>query len=214
MLVRAEVVTYTVRSPCPCPVRVSARRTHPHVSAPTDDDASLDRAFQDGDERALAAAYDRWSPLVFTIAVRSLANASDAEDVTQKVFIAAWRGRGGFDPARSRLLAWLIGITRHVIADTHEARSRQRRLEDSLAATIPAHRIDDSLSVVNRVLVGDEIDRLEPVPRQVMRLAFFDDLTQVQIADSLGLPLGTVKSHMRRSLTRLRTRLEVSDDSS
>ncbi|WP_241978907.1 MULTISPECIES: RNA polymerase sigma factor [unclassified Cryobacterium] len=184
------------------------------MSAPTDDDASLDRAFQDGDERALAAAYDRWSPLVFTIAVRSLANASDAEDVTQKVFIAAWRGRGRFDPARSRLPAWLIGITRHVIADTHEARSRQRRLEDSLAATIPAHRVDDSLSVVNRVLVGDEIDRLEPVPRQVMRLAFFDDLTQVQIADSLGLPLGTVKSHMRRSLTRLRTRLEVSDDSS
>ena len=101
-----------------------------------------------------------------------------------------------------------------MIADTHEARSRQRRLEDSLAATIPAHRVDDSLSVVNRVLVSDEIDRLEPVPRQVMRLAFFDDLTQVQIADSLGLPFGTVKSHMRRSLTRLRTRLEVSDDSS
>ncbi|SDM74337.1 RNA polymerase sigma-70 factor, ECF subfamily [Cryobacterium flavum] len=213
MLVRAEVDTRSVRPKRPCPVRVSARRTHTHVSAPTDDDAALARAFQDGDERALAAAYARWSPLVFTIAVRSLANAADAEDVTQKVFIAAWRGRSGFDPARSRLPAWLIGITRHVVADTHEARSRQRRLEESIAATIPAHRVDDSVSVVNRVLVGDEIDRLEPVPRQVMRLAFFDDLTQVQIADSLGLPLGTVKSHMRRSLTRLRTRLEVSDDS-
>ncbi|MDJ0338120.1 sigma-70 family RNA polymerase sigma factor [Cryobacterium sp. PH31-O1] len=182
------------------------------MSAFTDDDAALARAFQDGDERAMAAAYTRWSPLIFTIAVRSLANTADAEDVTQKVFIAAWRGRAGFDPTRSRLPAWLIGITRHLVADTHEARSRQRRLEESLASIIPPQHSDDSASVVNRVLVGDEIDQLEPVPRQVMRLAFFDDLTQVQIADCLGLPLGTVKSHMRRSLRRLRTRLEVSDD--
>ncbi len=179
----------------------------------TDDDAALARNFRTGDERALAAVFARWSPLVFTFALRSLANTADAEDVTQKVFIAAWRGRSGFDPARSRLPAWLVGITRHVIADTHEARSRQRRLEVSLATTMPSHRVDDSVGVVNRVLVGDEIDRLEPVPREVMRLAFFDDLTQVQIADSLGLPLGTVKSHMRRSLTRLRARLDVTDDS-
>ncbi|TFC29916.1 sigma-70 family RNA polymerase sigma factor [Cryobacterium sp. TMT1-3] len=213
MLVRAEVNTRGVWTPPPCPVRVSARRTHPHVSAFTDDDAALAGAFREGDERALAAAYARWGPLVFTIAVRSLTNAADAEDVTQKVFIAAWRGRAGFDSGRSQLPAWLIGITRHVIADTHEARSRRRRLEQALAATIPTQHVDDSISVVNRVLVGDEIDRLEPVPRQVMRLALFDDLTQVQIADNLGLPLGTVKSHMRRSLTRLRTRLEVSDDS-
>ena len=213
MLVPAEVDTRTVPLPQPSPVRVLARRTHPDVSAPTDDDAALARAFQNGDERALAAAYARWSPLVFTIAVRSLANAADAEDITQKVFIGAWRGRARFDPNRSRLPAWLIGITRHVIADAHEARSRQRRIEQALAATIPPHRADDSITVVNRVLVGDEIDRLEPVPRQVMRLAFFHDLTQAQIADHLGLPLGTVKSHMRRSLTRLRARLEVSDDS-
>ncbi|TFD72377.1 sigma-70 family RNA polymerase sigma factor [Cryobacterium gelidum] len=213
MLVRAEVGARGARSTRFCPIRVSARRTHTDVSAPTDDDEALARAFRGGDERALAVAYARWSPLVFTIAVRSLANAADAEDVTQKVFIAAWRGRAGFDPARSRVPAWLIGITRHVVADTHEARSRQRRLEESLALTMPQHRFDDSVGVVNRVLVGDEIDRLEPVPRQVVRLAFFGDLTQVQIADSLGLPLGTVKSHMRRSLTRLRTRLEVSDDS-
>jgi len=213
MLVCAEVDTRGVWPPSPCPVRVSARRTHPDVSATIDDDAVLTRNFQGGDEQALAAVYARWSALVYTIAVRSLANTTDAEDVTQQVFIAAWHGRAGFDPARSRLPAWLIGITRHVIADTHEARSRQRRLEVSLATTLPSHRVDDSVGVVNRVLVGDEIDRLEPVPRQVMRLAFFDDLTQVQIADSLGLPLGTVKSHMRRSLTRLRMRLEVSDDS-
>lgn len=213
MLVRAEVATGSVRLTRPCPVSVSARRTYPDVSAPTDDDAALTSNFQGGDEHALTAVYARWSPLVFTMAVRSLANAADAEDVTQKVFIAAWRGRAGFDPVRSRLPAWLIGIARHVIADTHEARSRQRLLEASLATSLPSHRADDSVAVVNRVLVGDEIDRLEPVPRQVVRLAFFEDLTQAQIADSLGLPLGTVKSHMRRSMTRLRTRLEVSDDS-
>ncbi|MBC7441428.1 MAG: sigma-70 family RNA polymerase sigma factor [Ramlibacter sp.] len=184
------------------------------VTALTDDDdhAQLVAAFQAGNEHALAQAYARWSSLVYTIAVRSLGDPTEAEDVTQKVFIAAWRGRANFEPSRSRLPAWLVGITRHTVADAHEARSRRRRVEESVLAERELSQADESADIADRVMMNDELQRLGPVPQQVMQLAFYDDLTHTQIADSLGMPLGTVKSHIRRSLTRLRTRLEANDD--
>lgn len=176
------------------------------------DDHRLYAAFREGDEAALAEAYARWSPLVYTLAVRSLGDPTDAEDVTQKVFLAAWRGRAGFDPLRSPLPAWLVGITRHSIADAHEARARQRRVEQVLVQHEPRHTADESDSIADRVMVQEALGQLSPVPQQVMHLAFYADLTQMQIADNLGLPLGTVKSHIRRSLNHLRTRLEVTDE--
>jgi RNA polymerase sigma factor (sigma-70 family) len=158
--------------------------------------------------------HDRWSSLVYTLAVRSLGDTGEAEDVTQKVFIAAWRGRTGFDEGRAALPAWIVGIARHTIADAHEARARRRRVEQAMLDDTALVVVDDSADVAERLLLGEELNRLDPVPQRVMRLAFYDDLTHVQIADSLGLPLGTVKSHIRRSLTRLRTRLEANDDAS
>ena len=201
--------------------RYRSRRQHVHVSAPyansTDDErdqSNLVASFRAGDEQALAEAYARWSSLVYTLAVRSLGDTGEAEDVTQKVFIAAWRGRTGFDENRAALPAWIVGIARHAIADAHEARARRRRLEQSLVDEADLYTVDESADVAERLLIGEELNRLEPVPQRVMRLAFYEDLTHVQIADSLGLPLGTVKSHIRRSLTRLRTRLEANDDAS
>jgi RNA polymerase sigma-70 factor (ECF subfamily) len=180
-----------------------------------DDHAQLAEAFCRGDEQALAEAFTRWSPLVYTIAVRSLGDHTEAEDVTQRVFIDAWRGRHGFDPERSRLPAWIVGITRHATADAHEARSRLRRVTDAAIADTArvavSDPVDESNAIIDRVLLGQELLLLEPVPQQVMRLAFYDDLTHLQIADTLGLPLGTVKSHIRRSLGRLRSRLEGTD---
>lgn len=181
------------------------------VSTALDDATELALRFAAGDERALAEIYGQWSSLVYSLAVRSLGDATDAEDVTQKVFVAAWQGRERFDPARASVSAWLVGITRHTIADTHQARSRERSITEQVAAITgdemaPAPETD----LADRLLIADEMARLDPLPRAVVRLAFFDDLTHLQIAERLGIPVGTVKSHIRRSLSKLRGRLEVS----
>ena len=175
---------------------------------PDDELPELEHRFQQGDERALVTAYERWSALVYTLALRSLGRASDAEDVLQRTFVSAWEGRANYDPDRGHLSAWLVGISRHRIADALEARSRLRDLDERLraAAGEPAHGETD---LADRLLIADEIARLDTTAREVVRLAFYDDLTHTQIAERLGLPVGTVKSHIRRSLYRLRSRLEV-----
>ena len=184
------------------------RRAMTHDEAA--DEARMTRAFVSGDESALAEVYNRWSSLVFTLAVRSLGDRGDAEDVTQKVFVSAWTGRSTFRPERSSLSAWLVGITQNKIADTHEARARVRRLHEQLAATTSrGEAVVEDFDLADTLMVADEISRLEPDAQAIMRLAFFDDLTHNQIADRLELPLGTVKSHIRRSLQRMRTRLEA-----
>lgn len=182
------------------------------VEVEVDPDVRLATAFAAGDEGALRDAYARWAGLVHSLAIRSLGDPRDAEDVTQKVFVEAWRGRARYDPGRSRLGAWLVGITRHCVADTLAARTRLRRGDEVLAAVPAPDAVDPTAELADRLVVADEIARLDPVPQQVVRLAFYADLTHNQIAERLGLPLGTVKSHIRRSLLRLRTRLEVNDD--
>ena len=178
----------------------------------TSDERHLVDAFLEGDERALGEVYSRWASLVYTLALRSLGDVGEAEDVTQGVFVSAWQSRARFDPNRASIPAWLVGITRNKIADAHTARTRLRTLEQQLEATFQTSGSEDPDDMADRLLIADELSRLDPVPQQVMRLAFYDDLTHVQIADRLSLPLGTVKSHIRRSLEKLKNRLEVNID--
>jgi RNA polymerase sigma factor (sigma-70 family) len=175
------------------------------------DDAEVGRLFAGGDERALTWAYERWAGLVHGIATRALGSSTDAEDVTQQVFVSAWTGRGRYRPADGPLPAWLVGITRHRIADAYARRHRDERARaaalgvvDALpqAAAFDPHADD-------RVVLLDELARIGEPQRGIMELAFFHDLTHEQISQHTGLPLGTVKSHIRRTLVRLRTRLEV-----
>lgn len=174
-------------------------------------DAEVGLAFAQDHEWALEESYRRWGSLVHTVARRSTGNDHDADDITQAVFVSAWRGRHRYSPEQAALPAWLLGITRRRIADHWESRTREhRRVEAAGRASETQPATEEPVELVtDRVLIADELSRLDQPQRQIMELAFFDDLTHPQIADRLGLPLGTVKSHIRRSLLRLRSRLEV-----
>ncbi|KAA0942612.1 sigma-70 family RNA polymerase sigma factor [Streptomyces apricus] len=168
-------------------------------------DEELAARFAAGDEECLAAVYHRWGALVYTLAQRSLGDAREAEDVTQTVFLAAWRGRAGFAPERGALGAWLVGITRRKVADALSARTRRAHLVAAAGARMsvgPADH-DTQAAVLDRVLLAHELAKLPEAQRRVLTLAFYDDLTQTQIAELTGWPLGTVKSHARRGLHRL-----------
>lgn len=175
-----------------------------------DVEADLARRFVAGDEVALAELYRRWSPVVFTLALRSLSDRSDAEDVTQRTFVSAWTSRGSYDSKKAAVSTWLIAIARRRIADMHESRARVRALQEQVERTTrPDDLVRDPPDLAQSILVANELQQLEPDAQAVMRLAFFDDLTHEEISRRLGMPLGTVKSHIRRSLARMRTRLEV-----
>ena len=174
------------------------------------DDEILDR-FRSGDQRALRWLYDRYGAAVLHLALVTIGNRHDAEDIVQATFVAAWQARDRYDPQRGSPLAWLLGIARRKAVDLVRLRSRQDRVTDTLrqvetAGEDPGAGVD---TVVDRLVVADELRVLEPAQRRVLELSFFDDLTHVQIAALTGMPLGTVKSHLRRGLARLRSRWEV-----
>ncbi|WP_110239989.1 RNA polymerase sigma factor [Nocardioides gilvus] len=182
----------------------------------------LATGLRDGDRECLAEIFRRWSPLVHTIALRSLGTHHEAEDVTQMVFISAWRSRHTLTPTENALPAWLVGITRHRISDRLGERSREARKVASAVAMVPGSRsggspggasaeaadVDAAAGVVDRLVVAQQLEAMGDPRGAILRLAFHEDLTHEQIAERTGLPLGTVKSHLRRGLAQLRKTLE------
>jgi RNA polymerase sigma-70 factor (ECF subfamily) len=182
-------------------------------NGPVDDtERSLVAGLRSGEVDAVERLYQRWGRLVFTLALRSLGDVGDAEDVTQQVFVAAWQGRAGFDPERAKLSTWLMAITRHKIVDAHEARAKRQRELQALMESVYLQSLTWTDEIADSVTMSQELEQLDPLPQRIMRLAFYDRLSHTQIAAQLDLPLGTVKSHIRRSLLRLRARLEDADD--
>lgn len=175
-------------------------------------DEALAAGWVAGDEAAVRQAWDRYGTLVFTYCSRSLADKDAAADAAQETFVSAWRSRHRFDPAKGTLPAWLLGIARYRVLDAYRSASRTPATgvaDDVADRPDPDRAAPDVLA--DRLLVARALDTLGPRARQVVSLAFYSDLTQTDIAAKLDLPLGTVKSDMRRSLERLRSHLEGGD---
>jgi RNA polymerase sigma-70 factor, ECF subfamily len=169
--------------------------------------ADLAAGLAAGKEDVLAEVYRRWSALVYTIALQRLRDPGDAEEVTQQVFVSAWRSRETLKPSDTALPGWLIGIAKHRIADRLAARDRDRRITAAATTAEPPRDSPAADRVVDRLVIADELDRIGDPRRTILRLAFYEDQTYEQISNRLDMPLGTVKSHVRRGLLHLRSRL-------
>jgi len=169
-------------------------------------------AFVAGDEEALGEIYHRWSSLIYSVALRSLGNVADAEDITQRVFADAWASRTTFDPTLAELPAWLIGITRRELAEARTSLSQQARVQPpGTTLTRECEEIEPS-DLADQLVFADELAHLADVPQQAIRLAFSEGLTATQIAERLQLPADQVRSHLSGSLRTLRERLAVLHD--
>jgi RNA polymerase sigma factor (sigma-70 family) len=147
---------------------------------------------------------------VHSLCLAALGQREDAEDAVQQVFIRAWRSHTSFDPQRP-LGGWLTGIARRVIADSYAARSRRQRVSESAATALSYESVEPAPQIVDRVVVHEALERLGPPQDEILRMVYVQDLPQRQVAERLGMPVGTVKSHVHRGLARLRRALEVHD---
>lgn len=214
-------------------VRSSARTSQPHTSSGrsslalaargASDNASttadihvvdeIGQAFLQGHNDGLRLAYDAHSPLIYSFCRRALPES--ASDLTQEIFLTAWKARRQFDPDRGPLPAWLMGIAKNKVIDAHRKNGRQVSIAASVevdghrAEPASAEAIVDELG--DRMLLAEALSQLSERGRLVVELAFYEDLTHPQIAERTGLPLGTVKSDIRRGLARLRRYLEANN---
>ncbi|WAC66117.1 ECF RNA polymerase sigma factor SigK [Agrococcus sp. SL85] len=172
----------------------------------------LTRAAQ-GDQRAFAELYDATSSRVFGLVLRILVDRAQAEEVAQEVFLEAWRNARRFDPERGAAMSWLLQIAHARAVDRVRASQAQRDRDQRIGERDLAVPVDD---VSERAEISLDAARarqaLEALPaaqRQAIELAYFGGLTQTEIAERLGAPLGTVKTRLRDGMIRLRGILGV-----
>jgi len=167
----------------------------------------LERSFADGGDSVLRSVYDRYGSLVYTFCRRTVGH-HDATEVTQDVFVAAWRSQSSYDPNRGGLGGWLIAIARNKAIDHLRRQGRQPSIApDEDGGEMAGMRADEVAMMADRMLLAEALNELAPRARRVVELAFLHDLTHEQIAEKTHLPLGTVKSDVRRSLPTLQRAL-------
>jgi RNA polymerase sigma-70 factor (ECF subfamily) len=172
-------------------------------------------ALIEGEIVALERLYDRYAALVFSVSLRVLYDRQLAEDVTQEVFLRLWRRPQSYDPARGRLLSWLMSVTRNRAIDERRRLTRRTRSEEPHEPPVEAPREPDVRDDPQVALALSELRRtvraalggLPPAQREVIELGYFGGLTQTEIAARTGVPLGTVKTRVRLALRKLREAL-------
>ena len=166
-------------------------------------DATLLSAVRSGDEQAMAQLYERYSSIVYSVALRVLGDTGAAEDILQEVFMQLWRSPDVFDPSRGSLAGWLAVITRNRAIDS----LRKRRPETDITEIVVSIEPDlASGADWSRVLekIRSALTSMPSTQRSALEMAFFEGLTHTEIAAKTGEPLGTIKTRIRAGLVILR----------
>jgi RNA polymerase sigma-70 factor (ECF subfamily) len=173
-------------------------------------DVELLSRIAEGDEGALEQLYDRYRLILFGLLLRILHSRAEAEDCLQEVFLQVWRRAASFDEARGRPFTWLVTLARSRAIDRLRSQaSRHRTAQDAAREAVEevSDAVTDAISSERSRVVRRALDSLPEEQRRVLELAYFDGLTQTEIAARLGQPLGTVKTRTRSGMLKLKEML-------
>ena len=166
-------------------------------------DLAMVTALKSGDQSAVEQLYDRYSPILYAVALRVLGDSGAAEDVMQEVFLQLWRNPGAFDAARGSLGAWLSVITRNRAIDCLRKRRPETDLEEVVVSVAP-----DLASDADRSRAAEKVRAVLGVmpsaQRTALEMAYFEGMSHTEIAAKTGEPLGTIKTRIRAGLMALR----------
>jgi len=175
-------------------------------------DAELIHAIARGDEQSFASLYDRYSPILLGFLLRILNNRAEAEDVLQEVFLQVWQRASDFDDTRGRPFTWLVTLARSRAIDRLRSLGSRGRVAQEAASRDVAPTIrnasDDAIQSEHSEIVRRALADIPEDQRRALVLAYFEGLTQSEIAARLGEPLGTIKTRARSGLSKLRHILE------
>jgi len=171
-------------------------------------DPDLVRRLQQRDPRALGELYDRYGRLAFSLILRVVRDAGIAEDLVQETFLRVWNRVGGFDAEKGAIGPWLLAVARNRAIDYLRSASGRERNSVELEETDHPSLFRDMES---EIFASDQarrvkaaLQKLSPQHRQVIELAYFEGLSQTEMAERIGQPLGTVKTWVRTALKNLR----------
>ena len=179
------------------------------------DDVALIRRMCDADETALGALYDRWVRSLYSLVLHLLQEPDEAQDVVEETFWQAWRKASTYEPSKGAVSTWLLTICRRKALDRIRARRRHKEDpvgRDKVFADLPAPGLDPSEQTEGSELRTHVLAALKELPaeqREVLELAYLNGLSQTEIADATGQPLGTVKTRMRLAMQKLREPLSM-----
>jgi RNA polymerase sigma-70 factor (ECF subfamily) len=187
----------------PLPLRVA--------TVSDDADRAVLRRVADGELQALDELYERYKTMAYSIAYRITNDATLAEDVVQDAFLGAWRNAARYVQGRGSVKTWLLSIVHHRAIDAVRRRRPTTELPEREDVPPAALRLPDVWAEVSAKLdaetVQEALGSLSEVQREAIEMAYFGGLTQVEIAERTGTPLGTVKSRMRLGLLAMRRTL-------
>jgi RNA polymerase sigma-70 factor, ECF subfamily len=177
---------------------------------PDHPDIALVRSVAGGDRDALAGLYTRYGAAVMALLVRMLGTRAEAEELVHDIFVELWRRAGQYDPGRGAVATWVLTVARSRALDALRSRARRPTGEEPAAERIAPDTERPDRQAARRaeaIAVGTAMAGLGAEQRQVLELAYFDGLSQSEIAASLGIPLGTVKSRTIAAMRTLRAAL-------